>query len=1685
MKHAYPNLNLKTYLGLFFAVGVMACAFAAKPAQAAVITWDGGGADGTCGGVAGDGNKWSCDANWSGDVEPGVADVATFSATSTKNATVDGIISVLGVDINTGYTGIITQAASATLTVGTSDFDISDGTFTGGNSTIDINDAFTVSGGAFTSTTGNLQIAAGLTISSGTFEPSTGTVIADGSTGTWNVVTSETFNNLTINRTSALTITSGDTLVVTGTLTLTNGSVATGTIDARGNINQASTFDGGTGIIDFGDDLVVQTYTLSGGTAPTIRFDDPDDANDDVDLAVASTITSLTVTSGFSGAIPFNNPSNLTPTFTTWSQAAGTYDASAQTGWNISALTFSGGTFTPPPLVTSTGTSSGTWDVSTSHTFTNLTVNRSAAMTISSGDTLIVTGTLTLTNGTINTGTIDARTNISQASTFDGGTGIIDFGADGVVQSYTINGGIGPALRFDSAADANDSLIFAAAGALDTLSITAGFSGTIPITNASDFAMTTSDWTQAAGTFNGASFSQLTIDEDLTISGGTFNAPTTVLAAGNIISIFDVNSTQTFTNLTINGHASGSLSLGSAADTLVVTGALTMNSGALNTGIIKAQGTLVYATGMDGGSMIIDFDGAGAQTLTINGGQFPVIRFDAAADASDSLIVSAAATIDGLTTTSDFSGTVPLTNSGNNVITMTAVTLGGGTLNLSATTTVEMGDFVQTGSAVFTAPTTVNFSQATTPSYSVDVTQSFNDVTLNTTAFSIASGDTLLVLGDYTCTNGTSSGGTLEARGDVTLSSGCDISTTPLLFSGGAVQLFAESTASQSLDGAVTVNKSGGQVNLTTTLDLNSTTHVLTIQEGTFNLNGQNLIIDNTSGSMVVEDGGNFQLQGAETITITSSTLNSGSTVTYTGNGNAVSNTYTVTTFKPTYHHLVINSTDGATDTFQLGAALDVNGNFTLTAGTFDVEATNDYAMTVAGNWSKSGTFTAQQGTVTLDGTSQTLVGATSFYNLTKTVAAAATLTLPASTTQTVTNTLTLQGASGQLLSLRSSITDTQASINPQGTRTVSYLDVKDNNNINATAIICSTGCTDSLNNTNWTFPSTTISAMSGSTSEAGGQATFTIVLTAQPTANVSFNLSTGDATEGTVSPTTVTFTDSNWSTPQTITVTGVNDDLDDGDIVFSIITGTISSSDPAYSGQDPSDRTVTNTDNDTSGFTVSAISGNTTEAGGTATYTIVLTAQPTATVNVGVTSNDTTEGTVSPSSLAFTTADWASAHTVTVTGANDSLDDGSIVYTLVNAAATSADLGYAGLNPADVSATNTDDDVSGITVGSASGNTIEDGTAATFTLVLNAQPTADVSIGVSSEDVSEGTVSPASVTFTSLNWNTPQTITVTGVDDSLVDGNKNYTILIAAATSADILYDGINPNDFGLTNIDDEAAGTAGYSGSGYIPGIRYTGPQDGQVLGANTDTEITWDTGGFTGDYVNVYVSYDGGLTFASLYMYAVNDGVLEWEVPNIDSPETVVKVALTDLVVESAMDISTPFVIAVAEDEGIVDDDGATDEGGDNDTIDTVSPNTFIRGLSFPDVYYIDGSLFRHPVFNEAIYFSYRDTWDDIEIVSDVTLPTLLIDGVVLPKPGVVLVKIQSVPKVFAVFQGEDGSTELRWLSSEEVAAGTYGANWADYVIDIPPTFWDKFTFGKPIVEPFEVDLTIMKKRDDLHE
>ena len=119
--------------------------------------------------------------------------------------------------------------------------------------------------------------------------------------------------------------------------------------------------------------------------------------------------------------------------------------------------------------------------------------------------------------------------------------------------------------------------------------------------------------------------------------------------------------------------------------------------------------------------------------------------------------------------------------------------------------------------------------------------------------------------------------------------------------------------------------------------------------------------------------------------------------------------------------------------------------------------------LTVGGDFSNSGTFNAEAGAVILNGGNQAIAGSfdTTFYDLSKTVSSAKTLTFPSAHTTTVSHSTTLKGVGGQLLFLRSDSDGVQYRLNVSntGTRDIRYVNVKDADNTNAAVIRCDTGC--------------------------------------------------------------------------------------------------------------------------------------------------------------------------------------------------------------------------------------------------------------------------------------------------------------------------------------------------------------------------------------------------------------------------------------------------------------------------------------------------------------------------------------------------------------------------------------------------------------------------------------------------
>ena len=112
-----------------------------------------------------------------------------------------------------------------------------------------------------------------------------------------------------------------------------------------------------------------------------------------------------------------------------------------------------------------------------------------------------------------------------------------------------------------------------------------------------------------------------------------------------------------------------------------------------------------------------------------------------------------------------------------------------------------------------------------------------------------------------------------------------------------------------------------------------------------------------------------------------------------------------------------------------------------------------------------------------------------------------------------------------------------------------------------------------------------------------------------------------------------------------------------------------------------------------------------------------------------------------------------------------------------------------------------------GFSLSTTTATVSETGTTATFTVVLDAQPGSDVVFSVVSADTGEATVDKATLTFTNADWNSPQTVTVTGVDDGVVDGDQATAITVAVVdASSDDSYDALADQTVTATTTHDDA---------------------------------------------------------------------------------------------------------------------------------------------------------------------------------------------------------------------------------------------------------------------------------------
>jgi fibronectin-binding autotransporter adhesin len=994
--------------------------YSVQTVQAAAVTWDGGGTDGTCGGNAGDGNKWSCAANWSGDVLPTSADAVTFNSTSTKDATVDasfaGVITSL--NIASGYTGTITLARSLQTT---STFTQAAGTFTAGSQTLDVDSTFSLTAGTFNASSNTMTFAANFSITgTPTFNHNSGMITFDGASGTL-TCTGATFNLVTFNHSSTKTISSTCALPLGASPTLAGaGSITNnGTLSGTGTLTKTSgtlTMNTGATLSGF-NDLNTSSFTNAGATT---------------DLSSYSTFVTSGTVSISTGSLTLPNGADLNGNLTI---SGGTFNAPSGTMTLAGILTVSGS----PTFNANGGTFTFDSTTSRTHSCGNITFNlvnfNNAAFTVFSSNCTIPLG---------NNPSIEAGRNLSVAGLLTG-TGTLTTAG---TLAFTAGAGL----------SGFDGLVVGSTFTVGGASLDLGAYTTVDFNNS--FNLTSGSFTAPSGT--------MTLANSITYTAGTFNH-------NNGLAILDGGGGGTincgamaFNRVQFNHSASAkvisagcTLPLGAdptitgtvtLSGTLSGTGTLTQDNNNLT---VSTGGALSGFTGFskgNTGNLIIagaDLDFSAYTTATFNAFTLTTGSFIAPAG---TMSTNGTFTVNGGTFNAN-GGTVALIGSG------TATCTGGVTFNKVAIThTVNTRTFVNCTVPLGTDPASIYQTSLTNSTLTGSGTLThYGSMSLGSdshiTGFSnFVSNSTFTVAGadidfgnfqsvdlnsTFNLTAGTFKApatGSFTVGATMTITGGTfDHNNGVVLFDGGGSAISCNNATFNRVD----VESSGTKTfNPDCTMPFGSNPVI----RGGISLKGHI-----TGSGRLISDSGGFTI----------------------ADGGSISGLNAITTNG-------VFQINGGTADFGSYDNMDINGDLVLAGGTFIAPKT----LSVSGNFTRtSGVFVHNNGSVDLDGNNQTIIGSNSFYNLSKAPQGAAVLTITGDTIQTVKGSLVLTGkASDRRLRLLSSTTGSRWQIDAQGARNIRNVEIRDGFAINSRKINVTSGSLNSGNNSgwNWYVPSLT-----------------------------------------------------------------------------------------------------------------------------------------------------------------------------------------------------------------------------------------------------------------------------------------------------------------------------------------------------------------------------------------------------------------------------------------------------------------------------------------------------------------------------------------------------------------------------------------------------------------------------------
>ena len=343
-----------------------------------------------------------------------------------------------------------------------------------------------------------------------------------------------------------------------------------------------------------------------------------------------------------------------------------------------------------------------------------------------------------------------------------------------------------------------------------------------------------------------------------------------------------------------------------------------------------------------------------------------------------------------------------------------------------------------------------------------------------------------------------------------------------------------------------------------------------------------------------------------------------------------------------------------------------------------------------------------------------------------------------------------------------------------------------------------------------------TISPGTSLTVNEGSTADYRIALTQPPQGgNVTVTPAVSGSSDVTFSPASREFTSQNYATAQSFTVTAGSD----GDSVDDVATISHTATGGGYDGVAIGDISVTVDDDEELGLEITGTTpaadgshGLVVTEGSNNTYSVALGSEPESLVTVTPVLLPGTDVTISPTSLEFEADNtnskiWSAARSFTVTAGED-VDTTDDTVKIRHSMSSAGDYYYNGRRGPSVTVTVDDDDDAGVTLGGttteADGShsfSVNEGSAASYTIKLDKEPTGNVTIRLSAGRSSSISVEKNSLSFTVNNWNVAQTVTVRAA----ADGNASDESVEVTHTISGGGYGSVAVPKVTVTAVDDD----------------------------------------------------------------------------------------------------------------------------------------------------------------------------------------------------------------------------------------------------------------------------------------